>query len=297
MLYASSRSDFGDHHMQTYLAVGREFRVFAAERKGLRSDTEYLPTSSKQPRNVSQLWFLIEGTLVVSRDARSVPIVGPSLVVLPEHWDKGADGRAPVRLQTYGDRIRAVHVHYRGAVVDFAVLPFTGELLREVSRYHEAVMKAEAPRELGAAERIFFGVLASAGLVPSAVEKEALSCSGQAHLMRVWNVMREMYAELDTNPSLKVIAAKAGLSRRHTARLISEIFRSYLFPQGGFQEVMLTLRLSLASVLLTSGALSVTEVAQRVGYAYPESLTNAFKRAGLVSPTRVKGNEGNPVAS
>ncbi|MFO0664248.1 MAG: AraC family transcriptional regulator [Polyangiaceae bacterium] len=287
MLYASSHSAFGEQYLRTHLVIGRSFRMFASERERLPSDTKFFPTSQKDARRVSQLWFLLEGEVLVTSPELSIPFVGPCLVSLPEHFCKGALGHRPVYLRTEGERIKAIHIHYRGPLVDFGAMPLSGDVLAAASNYHHAVLRAPT-LDVAEPEQAFLGALANAKLVPPDVAEETHAQVDEEHVMRVWRVMREMYAALDANPSIKIIATKAGFSRRHTARLIDELLRDYLFPPGGFQEMMLTLRLSLASMLLRGRALSVAEVARRVGYAYPESLANAFKRAGIEPPMRVK---------
>lgn len=288
MLFAANRASFGERFLNTHLALGNGFRIFSTDRGRLSSDSEHFPATTKEPRNVSQLWFLIEGTLHVSFDAFHFSVVGPSLVLLPEHWGKGSDGKRRIRLRTEGNRFRTVQVHYRGSVTDFGMLPLAAPLLQAVTTYHGAVLAQESAPAAADAVTSFLQALQAATLLPQEISPGDAQTETPASVQRVWHVMREMYRAVDASPSLKVIAAMSGLSRRHTARIISELFRDYLFPPGGLQEIMLMLRLALASMLLTTKEFSVKDVSKRLGYGYPESLSNAFKRANLVPPSRMR---------
>lgn len=288
MLYASSRVAFGDRSLRTHLALGHSARIFAADRVRLRSDSLYFPTAPEKQRAVSQLWFLLEGTGHASFYGERVELKGPSLVLLPEDMGTDPADKRRVRLLIEGERVRSVQVHYRGPLVELGVQPLGGDLLSAASTYHDAVLGGPEVEDASGLANTFFDALHHAKVVPAQIPLKMAPSAVQGHHIRVWKAMREMYAGFDTSSSVKLIAATCGLSRRHTARLIAEIFRDYLLPPGGFKEVMLTLRLSLASMLLASGDVSVAEVAERVGYGYPESLTNAFRRANLPPPTFIR---------
>lgn len=279
---------FGERFMSTHLAIGRMMRIYASARQRMRLDTMLLPATPNEAREVTQLWFLLEGTVHISVGARTTQLDKPCLFRLPEHFTKGAEGERQVRLVTGGARFRSVQLYYRKQATGFEVVPLSPQVLESATRYHASVIEPGESRESGKAEGEFVQALEAEGLLPSGMSEDAVSRPQDASVLRVWNALRASYTKSDASPSIKLMAAAANLSRRHTTRLVAEISREFLVPPGAFQEMVLMLRLTFASLLLSDPELSISEVASLVGYAHPEGLTNAHRRAGLPTPEQVR---------
>lgn len=289
MLCASIASHRGDMFLRTHFAVDRSVRIHAAERKGMRCDTRYFPASRAEPRNATVLWLILDGAAQISFGSETMRFDAPALIQMPEHWMEGANGVRSVRIDTGVELHRALRILVR-APAPFEVKAMNAELLAVANAYHQAVLGADAPAHANSAShaRALLKELRRSGVLPAGIDPDTVSDREDAPLLRVWSALQEGYSTLDVSPSLKLMAASCGLSLRHTARLIAEIFRDFMMPVGGFRETTITLRLCFASMLLSSPELSVADVASIVGYGHPESLTNAFKRANLPAPQRVR---------
>ncbi|MFO0664119.1 MAG: hypothetical protein U0174_09210 [Polyangiaceae bacterium] len=289
MLFASSCADFGDIYLRTHFAVDRNVRIYSAERNGMRSDTRFIPASPAPAREATALWLILDGTAQISFGSETMRFSAPALIQMPESWMEGADGSRRVRLETGGEYHRALRILLR-TNASFEVLAMDASVLTAAAAYHHAVLGPGAVANANSAKpaKELLRALRASGLLPAGIDPEEIVEEEDAPLTRSWKALQERYAAFDVSPSLKLMAASCGLSLRHTARLIAEIFRDFLMPVGGFREATITLRLCFASMLLSSSALSVAEVAALVGYGHPESLTNAFKRANLPPPQRVR---------
>lgn len=289
MLFASSSTSLGDVFLRTHFAVERAVRIYAAERSGMRSDTRFIPASPAKARDATVFWLILEGSAQLSFGSETFRFSAPALVRLPESWVEGADGVRQVRMETGSELHRALRILVR-APGAFDVLEMDAATLAAATAYHQAVLgPSTAPNSNSAAPaKALLRALANSGILPTTIDPESIAEEEEAPLVRAWGALQERYAAFDVSPSLKLMASSCGLSLRHTARLIAEIFRDFLMPVGGFREATISLRLCFASMLLSASKLSVAEVASLVGYGHPESLTNAFKRANLPPPQRVR---------
>lgn len=99
-------------------------------------------------------------------------------------------------------------------------------------------------------------------------------------LAQAREIVDQTYAEL---PPLTALARKVGLNRN---KLCSGFRSSYGLT---IHEYARELRLQKALTLLREGSISITEVAERVGYGHSSTLTAAIKRRFGVSPKQLKG--------
>lgn len=288
MFYASSRMDFGSVLMTTRLAVGRSVRIYVAERHGMSADSNLFPSTQEGPRAVTLLWLLLSGTVSFEHNGTSTRIAAPALVSLPEHWNEGARGTRAVRIQTGGAPFSAVQVLYRAPCEGLGHVALSDTHLGELKEMHRRILDV-APEDGSGLLRALLWKLVSFGLVPPhALQDSDPSLYTDPATVRMWNALQTRYNAIDASPSLKAMAAEANLSCRHAHRIMGAIFNECLMPPGGFREATINVRLSLASLLLSKSALSVSEVARLVGYMHPETLANAFRHVGLPSPAEIR---------
>jgi AraC family transcriptional regulator of adaptative response / methylphosphotriester-DNA alkyltransferase methyltransferase len=100
-------------------------------------------------------------------------------------------------------------------------------------------------------------------------------------------VEREYAADL----SLDDIARRVASSRRQLQRAYAEI--------GGttFRDHLTAVRMRAAAGMLTSRALTVREVAHRVGYRQPAQFAKAFRRHHGVAPSDFRSSAGTERAA
>jgi AraC-like DNA-binding protein len=95
-------------------------------------------------------------------------------------------------------------------------------------------------------------------------------------------VDREFAADL----SLDDIARRVASSRRQLQRAYAEIGNTT------FRDHLTAVRMHVAAELLSSRALTVREVAHRVGYRQPAQFAKAFRRAHGVAPSDYRAGAG-----
>jgi AraC family transcriptional regulator, regulatory protein of adaptative response / methylphosphotriester-DNA alkyltransferase methyltransferase len=96
--------------------------------------------------------------------------------------------------------------------------------------------------------------------------------------------------EYGSDLSLDEIARRVASSRRQLQRAYAEIGRTT------FREHLTRVRMDRAAELLSTGRLTVREVAQRVGYRQPAQFAKAFRRHQGLAPSdfRTGGVAGTP---
>jgi AraC family transcriptional regulator, regulatory protein of adaptative response / methylphosphotriester-DNA alkyltransferase methyltransferase len=98
-------------------------------------------------------------------------------------------------------------------------------------------------------------------------------------------------AEYAADLSLDDIARRVASSRRQLQRAYAEI------GSTTFRAHLTMVRMDRAAELLRSGALTVRDVAHRVGYRQPAQFAKAFRRRHGVSPSAFRSRwryEGSP---
>lgn len=296
MFFASSSIEVGPSRMDLWLGVGRNARVYAAQRSGLAADTQLLPAARCSARAVSVLWILLEGEATFEHEGRVTRMQAPSVAIIPESWREGANGERLVRIRM-GVDCASVQVLFRAATDTIQPLHMPPQQLAEVAALHREIMGASEEHGF-ALLRALLRRLVTFGLVPPTVfddDRDGMYTSPT--FARVWRSMRRRIAAFDVNPSIKTIAAEAELSSRHAHRIANVLFDECLMPPGGFRGAMVNLRLTLASILLSKSSLQVLDIARIVGYQNPETLTRALRHTGLPAPLEIRRSHSSAPAA
>jgi AraC family transcriptional regulator, regulatory protein of adaptative response / methylphosphotriester-DNA alkyltransferase methyltransferase len=103
----------------------------------------------------------------------------------------------------------------------------------------------------------------------------------RASLLREANAIVER--EYATDLSLDEVARRVASSRRQLQRAYAEIGRTT------FRAYLTRVRMERAADMLASRALTVREVARRVGYRQPAQFAKAFRRLHGVAPSEYQG--------
>jgi AraC-like DNA-binding protein len=93
--------------------------------------------------------------------------------------------------------------------------------------------------------------------------------------------------EFGSELALDDIARRVASSRRQLQRAYSEV------GQTTFREHLTGVRMEQAALLLHNHALTVREVARRVGYRQPAQFAKAFRRHHGVAPSDFRATAGN----
>lgn len=197
-----------------------------------------------------------------------------------------------------------------GPVADFlvrrdlaAIARVMAELLGRPIPFTSIEFAGEAPSSGDAAAREAFGVVPGYGAevnvarwpaalldsrLPQASELSAAMCEQQCHVLLerrrqrtgVARLVRERLSSIDGEPhTIAGVARQLAMSERTLRRRLAE-------ENTSFRELADEVHRVLAEELLATGALSVDDVALRLGYAEATSFIAAFKRWTGTTPAR-----------
>jgi transcriptional regulator GlxA family with amidase domain len=77
------------------------------------------------------------------------------------------------------------------------------------------------------------------------------------------------------------------MSMRQVGRDAKGMTKTFGFG-GGFRDMLLVLRLRVATLLLSAPDATVADVARRVGYGSPIAMARAFRDAKLPAPSAIQ---------
>lgn len=290
MLFARGDIAIGRALVRTAVALDQGMRVFAVERRNLIYDSRLVGKSASPRRSCELVLFLLEGEIDTSEGQH---VRAPALVVTDDRWYEG-DGQ----FRATGRPYRAVEVraHHRRACAPPApprILALPSGLAAAASDHARAALDSPAT-PLAEPARALVEALVAAGLIARCPSGGRPLDAGAEVL---WRAIATAYGRGDVLPSLKWLAATSALSLRQTSRNVEALQRSVLLPGTRWRDALRVLRLKLASMFLSCPELHVGEIASALGYGRLEAMTNAFQRAGLPSPTRVRAALLVPLAA
>ena len=109
--------------------------------------------------------------------------------------------------------------------------------------------------------------------------------SGEDELFAILNYIQSNFAEL----TLEQLSSHFGFSVRHMARLVKK------GSGTGFSELVRTIKLQRAAVLLENSDCSIDDIVHQVGYADLSGFHRAFKRFYGIAPAEYRQKKKNPL--
>ncbi|MBL8608735.1 MAG: helix-turn-helix transcriptional regulator [Myxococcales bacterium] len=292
MFSAVARIERGPVELTVGMAFERRFRIFAINRRGIVFDTRFAPPIKAESGAII-VYLLLEGTL---RWSDGVELVGPSLFVMRESDFEGAMGSRGRVFRSWGTPFRTVELRVQPAdcAAEVAAVPAAlpldgpddplvaaGRLYLHAShaKKGQTVIADLAASYLRELERR--GVLA-ADLASSIVHDEGVRGA-------LWDAMRPMVETFGADARQDELVARVGWGARRVQRELTRIAVSHGVEWiGGWRDVVLRYRVRVAVLLLSSPALSVSEVADAVGYGSVEAFAHALDACGLPSATEIR---------
>jgi AraC-like DNA-binding protein len=269
-----------------HLALEPAYSLFYNRRTGLLYDSRYQPCSRAPSKGRVTFHMLLAGTIATSN---GVTAAGPTLFRMREDVFEGASGVRPATFRAHGEPHVALSLHVerswvRGDIRDQPeALPLSAEIERAARAYCEI---AEASEHADALVR------ASASLIEALVSERLLGARPREHAggayERIWNGLSFATRKLDAAPTLALLSDVVRISPRSVDRFLRQLTEAYGLPDESFRDMTRRWRLKLATLLLSSRALTVRVVAKRVGYRNPEALANALAAEGLLPPSRYR---------
>jgi transcriptional regulator GlxA family with amidase domain len=105
---------------------------------------------------------------------------------------------------------------------------------------------------------------------------------------RMWNALARHHDNWDTSIQLADLAEQAAMSSRQLSRDAQSLLDRVALDDVRFRDVVVAVRLRLATLLLSAGDATIAEVAQRVGYGSVDALGRALRDGGLPPPHAIR---------
>jgi AraC-like DNA-binding protein len=281
MLSARGDITIGPARVRSAIALERDLRLFAIERRGLVYDSRFVGKGEVAQAECDVVIFLLEGALEAFDGPR---VRAPAVLVTDDAW---YETRGQFRATGHPYRAVEARIRRRAAndrTTSPRALPLVGALGRAASAHASAALDS-ANASLTESAHTLVAAMTDAGLVAPPRQSMRALDAGAATM---WNAIANAYGRGDLLPSLKWLAATSALSLRQTSRRVEALQSGLLLPGTRWRDALLGLRLKAASLFLSCPELHVGEIARALGYGRLEAMTNAFQRAGLPSPTRVR---------
>jgi AraC-like DNA-binding protein len=286
MLTAHGTSTRGSATFASRLVLERRFRVHAVERTGTVWDSRFAPAVERADDGAWVIYVLDAGTLVWDDGPT---FVGPSIFVARESELEGASGVRARTFRSHGEPLRSLELRIGAADLaegtplrtSLAAPPELFGAGRELARAIEAERDATAPL------RTLLEILHARGILREDLARTIVAKESE-HIERTWNAIRGMYRAITTNPSLTELASGAQVSVRQVARDFDDLQTTFPIHGDGWRSAIQTWRFRWAILLLSVAELRVLDVAEIVGYGSAEAMTNAFRTAGMLPPTKIR---------
>ncbi len=283
MLVSANRFAEAGAELHMHLCLEPSLSVVYMTQRGLRYDGRFQPSCRARSRGRVSLYLILSGELATSN---GLEVSTPALFRMPEDVLEGANGARSATLRLSGEPLVSIAMHLDPGRVPGPVgllperLPLSPEVERRARAYSVAIDGGVAA---DSALAPLLSSLVGDGLLLA--HDEAPAPLARMYAEKIWSALSTRFAQLDTAPTITMLADLARVSPRTTDRLMKRFTDAYGLPDEGLRELSLRWRLKLATLLLSNPRLSVRRVAERVGYRNAEALANALASEGLPSPS------------
>ncbi len=259
------------------LAFERRFRVYLEDRTETIWDTRFVRPRTNEGGGRAVVYAIVEGW----HEWHAHPIGalhGPAVFVASQGVVDGLRGPALERTAG-GRRCRSVQLR----LLDGPDLPDERPRRIEGSKAITDAAKVilDFDRDdLRAPIAAFLEACADAGVAPRGLAA-TMTRQESRNVTRMWSALRAGHLLVERFPALQRVGDAAGLSPRHAARAIDEIFRAFKLEWSGWRDVINDMRLRCAVLLLSASSVSITEAAHAAGYGSVTALGTALRNAQL----------------
>ena len=289
MLLALTQLELGAAAIRLHLALHPRLTVVAVERRGLVFDTRFLASGRPLLGGGLVVHIVLEGR-VEWHDTGEIVEAPCWLVQTSEDFEgTGTPGHSTFR--TDSPLLRAIDVRIgEGCAAPCPARPLPEAARDAAAAYYRAACQREGTPSDDVIIELANGLLRSLsaeGMVKG-VDDVDLAEEAPRHLEVVWDALAAVFENLDLGATQDALAGESLLSTRQVHRDMVEMLDRFGFPAKGWRDALHAWRLRLAIVLLSSEQTPILTVAKAVGYARAEAMANAFRAAGLPSPTALR---------
>ena len=268
--------------MRSTLVLERAMRGTVVRRENLAFDTKFAAAMPGKPEPVGQLFLLLSGRLVTSTGQTYEAPVG---FLLADDEIERMTARS-TSFRTFGPNVDVIQLRIdrrdltREPGIAHGPLPLTPACWDAAHAFLDGAARGDTGTLTQLLHALVAAKLVDARIPGTIIAEEPLALS------RLWDAITPLYQTHGGTLSLKQIAAHLDLSLRQVGRDAKELTETFGMG-GGFRDMLLVLRLRVATLLLSSVA-TVNEVAKTVGYGSPIAMARAFRDAKLPAPSAIQ---------
>ena len=290
MLVTTNAVEVGEARVRTTFMLERVVRASIVERVGLAFDARFAAAMPPGPGALGTLYLVTAGRFETPDGAvHEAPV---AFALADDELERVTDRARGFRV--YGhDAGHAAPASPRADSIELRFHPnarfaargiAAGPVALPTACWEAAAAVVAKPGDVAALVALV-EALAAAGVISTDLARDIVPVESE-RFARIWSVFEMLYREYVGSTSLKMIAARLGMSVRQVSRDAEELAETFAL-HGGYRDTLFALRLRLATLLLSADA-SVGDVAKRVGYGGAIAMARAFRDAGLPAPKAVQ---------
>jgi AraC-like DNA-binding protein len=289
VLTGTSLLQFGETRISSALMLGALYRAQLIWRHELLFDSRF-SAPHPGPRELATIYLVHAGEVTVDDRKYSTPV---ALVASAREFECYEVGAPFVR--TSGDPCVTVDLMTRTQYVRAPIglshgpVPISPQTWDAVSAMADAL--AMGTSVVAPTHDLARGLVADGIVAPELAEEPGAEAPS---IERIWNAISRYHDNLDMSIQLADLAEQALMSSRQLSRDVHTLLERVGLEGLRFREIALTLRLRLATLLLSARHATIAEVAERAGYASIDALGRAFRDAGLPPPSDVRARVVSP---
>lgn len=280
-----------DIHLGALFVAHPRFRIVVDTYRNATFDLGLLPTLRHRTGKTEP---------APPRNTLQVVLGGQSLVRTPqgEHLMRPGEYLSTAAPHTWVPRYqnaRVLLVEWDAGSLGTRTLPSEGggtlsptslhRLLQEIEGLGACYRENRAPNESAVA---ILDLLRAEGLPLDPIEAGALHDEANDWTRALGRAIDRALCRVDTSPSVGDLQSWLGWSPRTIQARMNEFHLRYGYRSTGWRDRIRRIRLTWGLSLLGSPELQPGHVASLLGYSSHHALYNAFREAGLPSPSRVK---------
>jgi AraC-like DNA-binding protein len=294
MFSAVARLARGPVELTVGMAFERRFRLFAVDRRGLVFDTRFAPPVAGSTSAVI-VYLLLEGEL---RWDSGQTLVGPALFLMGERDFEGESGKRGSTFRSWGTPFRTVELRIAPAecrfdvgasspVVPLALAGADDPLVAAARVYLHASHAKKGQSVVAGLAAAYLTELGKRGVLATDLAATITHDEGMRGV--IWAALRPIIESFGAGAKQDDVVTRVGWGARRVQRELTRMAIEHgVGWLGGWRDVAVRYRVRVAVMLLSNPSLSVTEVAEAVGYASAEALAHAFDACGLPSASELR---------
>ena len=289
MLTATSHNTYGDARVRSTLLLERRFRAHLMWRDRLLFDSRYL-APAREAADVATVYLSLDGTLETAAGTHRSPVA----FVLAEREFERVEPAAPW-FRSWGDPAVVLGIRVERNMVRAPIGLDHGPVAVGDMTWRALEALAEATAVEGDVVPPFVTLLRGLhadGLLAVDLSRDAKT--ENALIRHLWQAAVPYYQQFLLGSTMEDLGNTRGKSLRQLVRETST-FTASLPLFGGFRSTLVLLRLRLATLLLSSPAATLADVARWVGYASVDAMAGSFRDGGLPPPSVVRTEVRYPV--